>query len=569
MDFILKLSCKQVVPKGLEVNSQNMWDLQKSADTTLLMLSTSVSTLETVLWDILLKCFITHRYEEAVVTVLKCLTHLASKRAVIDNDEAIVIRCFALLSNPLADFRGTLVLNFLKNLKLSKTAILENKIMQLTNYLEQNYDNFNQNEWQDFLLGFLGRILENQDAPNYCQLLIEKTKEQLQLYNTNLRDSFEGAIDKRAEKHFLLKCLATMASHLEDKDKVLSTLEIILESVKLNDLVELQTCAQAIGSCARKHLLIILDKLSVIRKDLLLKKPSKLFKFNFMKEHKTDHEIENIRYVVICSYADICNEASAEQIVPIVEKEILAFVIEQLAKCKDNTIRKVCLRTIGCVAEVMQPSKNIHHIRMQNRDEVLKIVMSQMHLHSGPEYIELFPVILSVLTSLVRLPVPLESSQRLELLKLVFDNIYNSAAIYCRINPENDSLYYSDSKHIPYIITSFPKLNSLVVQLLLQNLCPSTLDEVLTLLELWLNKKRMEQRLPAMETLRVLLQAYLDNVRFAYETPTSFGQSGTLLSKVVPRCMDPNKNIRKVCHHLIVHLFIFYVILFAGCVGLS
>lgn len=177
---------------------------------------------------------------------------------------------------------------------------------------------------------------------------------------------------------------------------------------------------------------------------------------------------------------------------------------------------------------------------------IFRLVSSQMHLHSGPEYIELFPLIIPAITALIRLPLPIESEDRLKLLKLIFDNVFNSSAIYCKINPSNSDSYYGDLKLVPYVTRSFSELNQFVQELLLQNLSPATLDEIITLLELWLGKKKPEQRLPASETLRLVLQTYLDNMRFAYDCPTTFGQTGFLLSKVVPRCTDPNKNIRKV-----------------------
>lgn len=336
-----------------------------------------------------------------------------------------------------------------------------------------------------------------------------------------------------------------MACHLHDKLIVLQILKIILESVKLSDTNELQTCAKAVGTCARKHVLTVLDQLATVRKELLSKKSTKFFNFSFVKEHKGEHNLENVRYAVICSYAEVCNEAPPELLVPIVEHEILDFVVDQLKICRTNLVRKACLKAIGCVAEAMQPNKNLQHIRMQNRDDILKIVMSQMQLHSGAEYIELFPIVLSVITSLIRLPLPLESSQKIDLIKLVFDNVYNAAAIYYKINLEDSSMYNGDSNLVPFITASFSKLNQLTVQLLLQSMCPSNLDEILTLLEPWLGKRRVEQRLSAIETLRVLLQTYLDNLRFAYDAPRSFA-SGMLLARVVPRCADPNKNIRKV-----------------------
>lgn len=51
--------------------------------------------------------------------------------------------------------------------------------------------------------------------------------------------------------------------------------------------------------------------------------------------------------------------------------------------------------------------------------------------------------------------------------------------------------------------------------------------------------------------MRVALQTYLDNMKFTY----SFNQTGFLLGKIIPRCTDPNKNIRKIaveCVYLVL-----------------
>lgn len=175
-----------------------------------------------------------------------------------------------------------------------------------------------------------------------------------------------------------------------------------------------------------------------------------------------------------------------------------------------------------------------------------------MHLHSGPEYIELFPVVIPTITALVKLPVQVESEDRIRLLKLLFDNVFNASAIYCKIS-QNCESYYGELKMVPYVTRSFTEINQFVQELLLQNLSPATLDEIVTLLEVFLSKKKAEQRLPAVETLRLVLQTYLDNMKFAYDCPTTFGQTGFLLAKVVPRSTDPNKNIRKVSIGKLIH----------------
>lgn len=337
----------------------------------------------------------------------------------------------------------------------------------------------------------------------------------------------------------LIKCLAIVSCHLDEKQLISGILDIILQSVKLNDALELHACSEAIGISSRSNLKLVLEKLQTIRKDVLLKK-NKFF--SFMKDSKNEAELERIRFVVITSYAEICKEAPSELLLQTVESEILEFVINELMVSKDFVIKGACLKTIGAVADAMHPNRNKLLIQMQERDKVLELVSNQMQLHNGPEYIELFPTILPVLTSLVRLPHVLESDQRIKLLKLCFDSVFNASAIYCKMSTDS----YGDLKLSQYVHSSFSKLNILVQELLIKNLSPATIDEIVTLLEAWLGRKKAEQRLPAIEALRVSIQVYLENMKFAYEGPTTFGQTGFLLARIIPRCTDPNNTIRKV-----------------------
>ncbi|RZC37257.1 hypothetical protein BDFB_008476, partial [Asbolus verrucosus] len=551
MEFLLRLCCKPILIKNNEIDSGELFDIQKSADNTLCMLSTSVPDLESTLWQLLMQCFLGPAYDDAIVVLLRCLTHLASRKTTAEICDGAFIRCVTLLAMPLPGFRGTFLLNFLKNIRPCSVdgykTVWDSKIPQLLKYLEQNYDNFHQLEWQDLVFDFLSILLETIQDQKFNESLISTARKQLDMYNNNRYAN--GSVDpsvKQVEKQFLLKCLAMILCHSQEKEIILQTLDTILVNVKLTDYSELHACAEAVGICSRVHLQYVLDKLSLIRKDVLLKKSSKFLQFSFIKDQKHELGIERVRYVIISSYAEICNEASTDKLLKVIESEILDFVVSELTNSKDFAIRKVCLRAIGSVADAMHPNRNTLHIRMLDRDKVLQLVSSQIHLHSGPEYIELFPVILPVITSLVRLPLPLESEQRLKLLKLCFDNIYNASAIYCKITADSNENYYGDLKLVPFVTSSFTKLNQLVQELLMQNLSPATLDEIVTLLEPWLARKKPEQRLPAAETLRMVLQTYLDNMKFAYDCPTSFGQTGFLLAKIVPRSTDPNKNIRKV-----------------------
>lgn len=190
MDFVLKMCCKQILPKNTEMDSQELENIQKSADNTLYMLSTSVPELEIVLWDLLLKRLLGSTCDEAIVIILRCLTHLASKRDQNDTNncsEVAFVKCLALLANPLPDFRGCYILNFLKNIRPCNIkpyrSVWDTKIPQLVKYLEQNYENFNALEWQDLLFDFLNILLETVNNESFNEIIVFKARKQLDMYN--------------------------------------------------------------------------------------------------------------------------------------------------------------------------------------------------------------------------------------------------------------------------------------------------------------------------------------------------------------------------------------------------
>nr|CAI5839463.1 unnamed protein product [Callosobruchus analis] len=460
--YLIKMCCKQAVPKNSDIDLHELQNIQKSSDNTMYMLITSIPELEGILWDLLLKSFLGSSFDDAVVIILRCLTHLASKKEKIESCEVAFVRCLALLSDPLPASENIKPCNM-----DSYKSVWDAKIPQLIKYLDQNYENFNNIEWQDLLFDFLSIL-------------------------NMINGDFEV---KQTEKQFLLKCLAIALCNLKDKESVLQTLDNILSNVKLTEYSELHTFAEAVGICSRSHLQVVLDKLAMIRKEISNKK-SKFLHF-FIKDTKHELGIERLRYTVIYSYAEICNEAPPHKLLKVIEFEVLDYV-------------NIC---------------------------------SQMQLNS--EYIELYPLIVSTVTALIRLPLPVESETRISLQKLFFHSEFNALATYCKISLETES-YYGDLKLTQCLVSCLVELKQFIAELLMQNLSPAALDETVTLLEPWLDKNKAEQRLAAVETLRTVLQTYLDNMKFAYDCPTSFGQTGFLLAKVVPRCTDSNKKIRKV-----------------------
>ncbi|KAK9870559.1 hypothetical protein WA026_008120 [Henosepilachna vigintioctopunctata] len=284
MEFILKLCCSHEVPKNNEIDKQEIEDLQKSADNTLCMLSTSVLELEDTLWNLLMKSFQSPNYDDAIVVLLRGLTHIAARKDEPPNCEGAFMRCLILLVIPLPGFRGNFILNFLKCIRpcisTNYEAVWDMKIPQLLKYLEQNYDNFNDNEWQDLVFDFFNLLLDAIKDQQSFEILLKKAKDQFLLYNLGLMHGEQSV--KNREKDFLLKCIASLLCHIKNEDLVLESLDNILLSVKLTN-----ACSKAIGIISKNHLQLVLDKLSRVRKDLTNKR-SKLFPFLFLKDKSPD-----------------------------------------------------------------------------------------------------------------------------------------------------------------------------------------------------------------------------------------------------------------------------------------
>lgn len=558
ISFIIKLCCtpNAVNAKGVQdLDSTEWFEMIRTCDNSLFLLTSTVIELENTLWKLFLESLLNKDYNEACCVLLRCLTNLALRKkealkigsdigpnlSNIPSSETIFARCITMLSSPLNANRGTYILNFLRNYVLHVhkhlQALWDLQIPQLLKYLEQYTDTWDNKIWEDKVLEFLTCTIKEVDEIKWTETLASKLMEQVPLYN-----------DNGEEKGFLFKCLATATCFIEDVNCVKQKIDVILGSAKLNNMIEADACARAVAICSRIHLASVLLKLNTIRREELVKRTSKFLSFNinFMKDVKHEVEIEKLRYTVIACYSELVLEAPSEKLLITIEHEILNWVVQELHNTKEFQIRQICLTAIGNIAEAMHPTRNVLHIRMQQRDEVLNIVLSQLQLHSGAEYIELFPTIIPVITSLVKLRNELESEQRVNIMKMCFDTIYNAAAIYCKLNISDNNVSYGDLKLAPNVFNSFKKLNDLTQALLLQSVSPATLDDILTMLEPWLGKRKPEQRLPAIENVNSVLDCYLKNMKFAYEAPSQFGQTGFILGRLVPRCTDPNTNIRLV-----------------------
>lgn len=185
VEFIIKLSQLQSTVKETVLNE--LTDLRSAADNALFMLCTSVPDLETILWHLLAKCFLSPEYIGAQMIILRCLTHLASKAKYKEYGDGIFVRCLVMLACPVNEFRGTYVLNFLRHTtmfeKEATKSVWTLKTTQLLKYLESNYDVLNEKEWELMLLDILNDLIKMEDDEGLSLTLVTKMREQLAFFS--------------------------------------------------------------------------------------------------------------------------------------------------------------------------------------------------------------------------------------------------------------------------------------------------------------------------------------------------------------------------------------------------
>ena len=225
-----------------------------------------------------------------------------------------------------------------------------------------------------------------------------------------------------------------------------------------------------------------------------------------IKEGKYDAEMDKSRLLIIACYEFIIKSIPVNEIEKIestIEQEIIDWIFMELKLTKDFLVRKVSMKSLNAIAETIINTNGAFKMSQELRKEIIFFILNLLQLHSGAEFIELFPIILTTSISLIKIDSNFTQQERYAIMIVVFENIYNASSIYCNLTKTGDnSISFGTLKLSPVVSDCFDKLSTLIKELLLQALNPETLDDVVTLLETWMQKRKAEQRLPAIQTLR-------------------------------------------------------------------
>jgi hypothetical protein len=302
-----------------------------------------------------------------------------------------------------------------------------------------------------------------------------------------------------------------------------------------------------------------MKKFESIIVDDSMKKSSSFLSFNFTKDaqHK-EAEKYKLKILIIFSYHFVVQFTSTANILKSEEQneKVIEYLNRNIGDLRECQLKKVILMTLLKITDIYI-SENKHDFKFINDilASILNIPMENTIGSSGGinygnygfyDYLPLYPTILKLATNLIKLS-PLSSGNLdgTNLLDISSQHFF-TAAQNLNIDDEEKQSYLA-----PYINSSIPELNTFIKVLLDRNPDPSCLDDVANIFEKWMKDKNSQVRICSSLIMEKTLDSYIKSMKIGCEAPSKFHQTGSMLGKIVPRCIDSNAKVREICVNIL------------------
>lgn len=569
VEFIIRqcaLPCHPENPKPRTYDPEEVTEegLRDMCDNILNLLTTTVKRMQEVLWPFLLEFVMPVQYLNALAPVCRSLAYLGTKRQQAGSTEALLDYAGRDLPTPHALLTRLLVLSSfpyrgrgrgVPALRLLQAVsalihpqlgrVWDDELPPLIQHLEEHSEEtLAQRQWEDKLLLLLSRSLETVTACDEgwsCQLSEEMSRH-LHHYN-----SFPQ------EKGFLYKCAGVALRQIPNSDVVRRQLMELLQSVRHSEILEREGVAVCVGFCATTHLDDTLSKLQDFGKSDILKKSPSLF--HILKD-KSDMELEKAKSTVILCYGYLTLHAPEDQILARVEKDVVKHVLAHFntkvlgikVETKDMTIKLSLMKTLTLIARAIHASSSRRNIpyTFSQKGELLHYM--QDVIRAEPADALRTPIrqhAITTCTHLLKLAPPLGEVDTFELIKTCMNSVFGLPAPAVDRSKDENGINLRE-REVLYEDT-LAALQELLKQILYQDLSPDQLDNVYKHVEGWIMSPRECERERAVLTTSSLLAFYLDKLQV--RTVVSFHSLGSLLGRLVPRCMDPAGTVRRSALH--------------------
>ncbi|XP_051871929.1 maestro heat-like repeat-containing protein family member 1 isoform X2 [Pristis pectinata] len=554
VEFIVRqcaLPCNPGTPKPRtydpeEVTEENLRDM---CDNILNLLTTTVKSMQEVLWPFLLEFVMPVQYLNALTPICRSLAFLGTKALQANSKEpllsnrtrdlptphALLTRLLVVSAFPYRGRgRGVSALRLLQVLAPvihpQVAGVWDQQLPPLLQQLEENSEeSLAQRQWEDRLLLLLSKSLETVTPGSEswsCQLSEEMTRH-LPQYN-----SFPQ------EKGFLYKCAGVVLRQIPNADVVRKQLMELLQSVRHSESLEREGVAVCVGFCATTHLDDTLSKLEDFGKSEIFKKSASLF--HILKD-KSDMEVEKAKSTLILCYGYLTLHAPEDQILPRVEKDVVKQVLSHF-NTKDLTIKLSLMKTLTLIARAVHASRKSHPCAFTQKGELLQYM--QDLIRSEPTDTLRTPIrqqAIITCTHLLKLDPPLGEVDIFELIKTCMNSVFGLPPVGADRGKDETGVELKE-REVLYAET-LTALQDLLKQILFQDLSPDGLQTLFKHVEGWIISAKGWERDRAILTLSQLLAFYLEklNVR----TMVTFHNLGAIIGRLVPRCTDPLVTVRR------------------------
>ena len=585
--------------------------VQSCNNTLIIFSRTMDSNMDNLLKTELLQMYMMYEYTDACTTLAKCLGTLFHKNPDMNPNsqdvdsveaineesssatttevqenlqlpsaESIFVRSLVLL----ADYENkdrvkavlTFLLHFCPNLSGKHLQPLWNqKIEELFDVIKINDDD---KFYKDLNL-FITATIKDVDDVKFSESLVNKMSDQFLLYqppppnpvliNQNQLNTELVVSNLRSERGMLMKILGLCLCYVTDPPSIESKIDLIINQVKNEKLEKIVTYqeleekffdpAKSLGFVSRVHFNLLMKKFEAIVSEDAIKKSGSFFSsLQFTKDTQKESERYKLKILVIFGFHFIVQNTPKVNILKNQEGQndkIIEYLNRQLMEMRECQIKKIILSTLFSITEIYLQQETEEKSEFKYTNDLLNLILkipienvmgSGSSANSGNygfyDYLPLYPTILKLATNLIKMS-PFEDGNLdgTNLLNITSHHFF-TAAQNLNADDVNQQSYLA-----PHINSAIPELNCFIKVLLQRNPSPAGLDDVVSILEKWMKEKNSQVRICASLIMEATLASYIKSMKIGGEAPSKFHQTGSMLGKVVPRCIDSSGRVREIC----------------------
>eukprot|EP00727_Mastigamoeba_balamuthi_P012392 m51a1_g7776 hypothetical protein (1623) ;mRNA; f:168103-173772 len=534
-------------------------ELRDVCDSILSLATTTIPSMERVLWPYLIETLVPPQYTPATSAVCRSLGAIAARKRQADapdyyidfdrlvnlpKPQAIIAKLLVVLNAPLR--RPQMGANILACLAAIGPVLhpaicdmWDEKLPKLAAYLDdksKDEGRWDADEWEELVLRLLGETIRVANDDEWAMALGDALCSQL--------DYYKGDAPLRRAA---MKFVGVVLQRTSSKQFIAAKLDLLFAAAVHSDESERLGCAAAFGYCSLTHIDMVLEKLQALLSQADGKKSTSLFSFG--KSSASRGEGGDSKDTVLLAYGHVATYADTTLITSRVEVHVVTVLRPLLASTKAPGHRVSICAALTMIARAMHPA----HLRndafvFKARDELVRAMVDYAGAREQETDAAVRVACLEALAALVSLQPCLDAELESQLLEVV-------ARLYAlNTQPEKDQRSKAAAAAAAPADGSDPsaavvaRIDGVLCALVAMNPTVAHVCAVLDHLGEHTRAAHELERERAVASVLALLKRFIQAAAAAGPSATpdkSFARLGSALAVVTPRVLDPVPRVRR------------------------